>query len=810
MRKWCLGILHLSVACLTLWSPAVTAQESYPVEVRTQVAVPMRDGVQLSTNIFLPKAEGKWPVILMRSPYGKGDEKQGDGLYYAARGYVFVSQDCRGRGASQGQWEPFLNEATDGSDTQKWILAQPWCNGMMGTMGGSYVGFTQWASAPNAGAYLKAMVPVVPLVDPYGDVAYIGGAFDLSLMMGWGSPMAAPPTGMKMPSWNGAGWLKAYRTLPLADWDRVLGYRVQYLRDWVAHPHYDSYWAARGVRDRRRDIQTPILAIGGWYDIFAKTTLDHVNAVRATSRSSEARRHQHVLMGPWTHGISGTGKVGDLDFGKGSAINLRERQTQWFDHWLKGRANGVDQWPPYHIFVMGRNVWRDEQAWPPQGTCYTKYYLHSQGSAQTRDGNGTLSTAEPLGEPMDEFVYDPNDPVPTLGGCNLVGCPAGPKDQTAAETRHDVLVFTSAELDSDLEVTGPVKAVLYAATSARDTDWTAKLVDVYPDGRPISLCDGILRARYRDSLREPKLLDPGKIYRYEIDLWVTSSVFLRGHRIRVEISSSNFPRFDRNLNTGEPCGTGTTWEKATQTVYHDGDHPSHVFLPVAAYARQPNTLSRKEKDAGWRLLFDGSTTEGWRGYRSSTMPASWRAENGSLLSRREKGQSTGDIITLDQYADFELSLEWKMTKGGNSGVIYRATEEGDQVWDSGAEYQILDYTGHLDGLNPLASAGACCAVFAPAKDGTRPLGQWNQTRIVARGKHVEHWLNGERLLEYEVDSESWQAHVKTSKFFQTAYGQGNWGRALKGHIALQDYGGAIEFRNIKIRPVADEEKTTQP
>jgi len=220
------------------------------------------------------------------------------------------------------------------------------------------------------------------------------------------------------------------------------------------------------------------------------------------------------------------------------------------------------------------------------------------------------------------------------------------------------------------------------------------------------------------------------------------------------------------------------------------------------YAEELNTLSDEEKKAGWRLLFDGRTTAGWRGYRSKTMPASWKVENGSLLSRPKEGDSRGDIITVDQYDDFELVLEWKMTKGNNSGVIYRATEEHNNVWESGPEFQILDNKGHLDGLNRLASAGACYAVFAPAKDVTRPLGQWNQTRIVARGKHVEHWLNGEKMLEYNIDSKRWQAHVKTSKFFQTAYGRGNWGRALKGYIALQDYGGAIEFRNIKIRPIS--------
>jgi hypothetical protein len=224
-------------------------------------------------------------------------------------------------------------------------------------------------------------------------------------------------------------------------------------------------------------------------------------------------------------------------------------------------------------------------------------------------------------------------------------------------------------------------------------------------------------------------------------------------------------------------------------------------LSASLCAQEPNTLGDEEQNGGWQLLFDGQTTEGWRGYRSDTVPASWKVENGSLLSRPVEGESRGDIITVDQFDNFELRLEWKMTKGGNSGVIYRATEEHNQVWESGPEFQVLDNAGHLDGLNPLASAGACYAVFAPARDATRPLGQWNQTRILAQGKHVEHWLNGEKLLEYEVDSDHWRAHVKTSKFFPTAYGQGNWGRALEGHIGLQDYGGAIEYRDIKIRPL---------
>ena len=224
-----------------------------------------------------------------------------------------------------------------------------------------------------------------------------------------------------------------------------------------------------------------------------------------------------------------------------------------------------------------------------------------------------------------------------------------------------------------------------------------------------------------------------------------------------------------------------------------------ISLETVASAQQLNALSDVERSAGWRLLFDGKSTELWRGYKSKAVPDSWKVENGSLLSRREQGKTAGDLITIEEFGDFELCLEWKMTKGGNSGVIYRATEQHDEVWQSGPEFQILDNAGHLDGLNPLASAGACYAVFPPAKDVTRPLGQWNQTRILAQGKHVEHWLNGVKLLEYDIDSDRWQAHVKTSKFFFTAYGQGNWGQAEKGHIGLQDYGGAIEYRNIKIR-----------
>jgi len=579
MKKTACKILVLSV--LLSLQTILAAEKTFEVAVRTEVKVPMRDGVELSANIFLPKAEGRYPVILIRSPYGKGDEKNGDGLFYAGRGYVVVSQDCRGKGTSQGDWEPFANERNDGRDTQKWLLEQPWCNGSVGTAGGSYVGFTQWISAPNAGEHLKAMFPVVPLVDTYGDGVYIDGALNLALMMGWGSLVALRPgEQVVMFTWKEQDWNKAFRTLPLNEWDRVLGRKVQYLRDWIAHPHFDEYWAARSVRNQWQDITVPICAVGGWYDIFARSVFEHVNAVRAKSRSDDARKHQHLIMGPWAHGISQDGKVGDLNFGKESVINLRDLQTKWFDYWLRGEKTGADAWPAFRIFVMGSNQWRDEQQWPLERTEYTPYYFHSEGAANTAEGNGELTTAKPGQEQSDKFVYDPNDPVPTAGGCNLVGCPSGPRDQSQVEKRNDVLVFTGEELKAELEVTGPVKVILYAASTAKDTDFTAKLLDVHPDGRPFNLCDGIVRARYKNSKSGPGLIQPGEVYRYEIDLWVTSNVFLPGHKVRVEISSSNFPRFDRNLNTGEPFAAGTEFIRATQTIYHDKERPSHVLLPV--------------------------------------------------------------------------------------------------------------------------------------------------------------------------------------------------------------------------------------
>ena len=540
------------------------------------IKIPMRDGVNLGANLFLPGGTGPFPCILMRSPYGIGNKDFGDGKYFAARGYAVVVQSTRGKTPSEGEWEPFRDDGKDGYDTQEWIGKQSWCNGRIGTFGGSYVGYTQWITAPQNSQYLKAIMAAVPLADPYHEVTYVGGAYQLALSMGWGT-MVSYQLGEPVKNLD---WTNALRHLPLFSWDDVVGKKIPYLRDWVAHPFYDEYWKSRGIDGKYENIQVPIINIGGWYDIFSKATLEQVRWVREKSKDRKVRRNQFVIMGPWAHGV-GSPKVGEINFGSTAGLDQNDLKSKWFDYWLKDSNTGVEDWPAVRIFVMGTNVWRDEHEWPLKRTHYVPYYFHSQGRANTRTGNGLLKTTPPEGsQPEDKYIYNPENPVPTLGGNNLVFAAAGPYDQQKIEEREDVLVYTSDILSKPFEVTGPVKAVLYASTSAKDTDFTAKLVDVFPDGKAINLCEGIIRARYRFSDTQPSLVAPGMVFRYEVDLWVTSNVFMPGHRIRLEISSSNFPRFDRNPNTGNTFGSDDKMEKAEQTIYHGPEYLSHVLLPV--------------------------------------------------------------------------------------------------------------------------------------------------------------------------------------------------------------------------------------
>ena len=355
--------------------------------------------------------------------------------------------------------------------------------------------------------------------------------------------------------------------------------------DWLAHPTNDAYWHAWNIAARHAQITVPAFHIGGWYDIFLDGTLRNYVGMRANGGSQAARAGQRLLIGPWLHGPFGN-VTGEGDFGvraTGDMIDITGLQLRWFDYWLKGLANGVPHDPPVRLFVMGDNVWRHEQEWPLARTQYTRYYFHSQGRAQTRQGDGRLSPALPGDEPVDSYVYDPRDPVPTHGGglcCWPAALPGGAFDQRTVEDRPDVLVYTTSPVERDIEVTGPVTVTLWAMSTAPDTDFTAKLVDVHPNGFAQNLTDGIMRACYRASTTQPTLIEPGRLYQYTVDVWATSNVFKAGHAIRVEISSSNFPRFDRNPNTGHAFGHDALLRPALQTIYHDCEHPSHLTLPI--------------------------------------------------------------------------------------------------------------------------------------------------------------------------------------------------------------------------------------
>ena len=542
--------------------------KSQETVISRNVMVPMRDGVRLATDVRLPPGDGPFPVVLERNPYGKdGDDPDAQDAY-TPRGYAYVTQDCRGTGVSEGAWEPFVNERADGLDTHEWVLRQPWCNGSICTTGGSYLGFTQWIVAPGAGDHHKAMFTTVPLTDWHDDCFYIGGAFALGLAMAWGAMMATPSASTPdTVDWERWDWGTAYRHLPLSTLDEQTGAEIAHIREWLRRPDFDDYWAKVNITRRLPEIDTPAVTVGGWYDVFANHAFRTVAGLRDLGR-----RDQHLIVGPWAHGVDVPEDGRDYGPSAGPEV-LNGIELAWFDHHANGAAR--PDLAPYRIFVMGANEWRDEREWPLARTALTPYYLSGQA------GGGLSSEAPdaPGAEEPDTYDYDPDDPVPTHGGALLFDAPIGSYDQRDVEARDDVLVYTSAPLTEPLEVTGPVKVILYAASDAPDTDWTAKLVDVYPGGRAFNLCDGVIRARYRVAGEPPSPIEPGRVYRYEIDCWVTSNVFLSGHSIRVDISSSNFPRVDRNPNTGHDFAADDELSVARQTVFHDAERPSHVLLP---------------------------------------------------------------------------------------------------------------------------------------------------------------------------------------------------------------------------------------
>lgn len=588
------------------------------VVVQKNVFVPMRDGVLLATDLYFPAKGGKplsgrFPAIMERTPYDK-ENKYAEGRFFARHGYVAVMQDVRGRFQSQGEWYPFAKEAPDGYDSVEWVAAQPWCDGNVGTIGGSYCGSDQSALATLNPPHLKAMVVAVGTSNYHTSSMRQNGALELRFMiyafrMATTSREALADPALRLAlekDYARVGeWLTRTPYKKGSSSLRYLPSYEQWLMDILGEGDYNDYWKQRGYAiehyyEEHADV--PTIYLGGWYDSYARGTTNNYVALSRLKKSP-----QRLVMGPWTHGGWGVSFAGDVDFGPDAVMdNYNGYRLRWFDRWLKGIDNGVDREKPVRIFVMGGGssrkdrsgrlmhggVWREEPDWPVPQTQYTPYYLHA---------DGTLSTNPPGASDPSRYTYDPRDPVPTIGGGISAAEPVmssgaydqrgdkrfyGCRDTLPLAARSDVLVFQTDELDEPVEVTGPLVVKLWASSSARDTDFTVKLVDVhpanpdYPDGFAQNISDSIIRARYRNAREKAELLEPEKPYLFEVVMYPTSNVFGRGHRIRLDVSSSNFPRFDINPNTGGPLGRDRRVVVAENAVYHDADRPSQIILPI--------------------------------------------------------------------------------------------------------------------------------------------------------------------------------------------------------------------------------------
>ncbi len=567
---------------------------------------PMRDGVVLRADVYRPDVDAPVPAILCRLPYNKDDWMMQLEAIHPLRacdaGYAVVYQDTRGCWSSDGEFYPFVPEIPDGYDTVEWVAAQPWCDGNVGMAGASYFGATQWLAAMAQPPHLRAITPLVTGSDYYEGWTYQGGAFQLGFTLLWVLMTFGQDEARRRDRPEVAERLLEaiddidahYRHSPLSSLPILRQNEIaRYFFDWLAHPSNDAYWQTIAPNRHYGQIQVPALNLGGWYDCFIAGTVENFVRMRQEGGSEIARSGQRLLLGPWAHGKL-SGEYPDLSYGMPSStdgIDIQGIKLRFFDRHLKGLDNGLDQEPPVRIFVMGENRWRDEWEWPLARTQFTPWFLHSDGRANGAGysaAGGTLDPALlPGSEPADLYLFDPRQPVPTTGGATFLprlrlGANAGPKDNRSVEARADVLVYTSEPLAQPLEITGPVKFELWATTSAPDTDFVARLCDVWPEGESRLLCEGILRARFHAGFEQPNPITPGKVYHYTIDLGPTSHVFLPGHRLRIDITSSSFPRFDVNPNTGRPLGADgpNDLRPALQAILHTSNFPSHVVLPV--------------------------------------------------------------------------------------------------------------------------------------------------------------------------------------------------------------------------------------
>jgi putative CocE/NonD family hydrolase len=532
------------------------------------VTVMTSDSVALATDVYMPDEKGPFPTVFIRTAYGK-TQYNIFANFFAVNGYAVVVQDIRGKWSSAGDMIPFISEQADGLQTLSWIEAQPWCDGNIGMWGASYLSYCALAVASSTPASLKTIFCISGWLNGE-NINSPGGALHWMLILTWTLHEAT----------------QKYRDIADYDIDELFNHTP--LQNTMASvgiddPVFSNPDTLGSVHHDFAGIQIPIFHITGWYDFVYPAALNVYEKV-----SGNSNHFQKLMIGPWTHDQVWTTytQCGDEDFGEAAAMGIEKLNNlavRWFDRWLKGIDNGITSEPPVEVFHMGRNQWEQYSRWPLQEVTSEQWYIASDGSANSLNGDGALTNSLPEYEhPYDSFVYDPMDPVPTLGGANFHFFTdiLGVKDQRPIEQRSDVLVYTSEPLAADLDICGPVRVILYAATEAKDTDFTAKLVEVRRDGYARNIVEGIVRAGYRNSLDEHELLEPGEIYQLTIDLGATAIHIEEGHNLRLEISSSNFPKYDRNPNTGEASWVAIRYETASQKVYHDSGHPSHIVLPV--------------------------------------------------------------------------------------------------------------------------------------------------------------------------------------------------------------------------------------
>ncbi len=603
----------LPALAVPAWPPA-GGRGSCTVTKETNVEARMRDGVILRADVYRPQTANPVPVILMRTQYGKEAAQVQPSRFqtpswFASHCYLVVIQDIRGQYASDGVFYEYANDRNDGYDSVEWAAHLPGANGKVGMYGSSYVGATQWLAATATPPSLKVIIPSNTASDYYDGWTYEDGAFRLAFIEPWMMEDIVASAAANRKDTELVAQLKE-NSKEIATWMHFTPYSkfppfhsgssvvAPYFFDAIKHPTKDAYWKAFEIESRYDKVAVPVLAFEGWYDAFVNGAFRNFNGMRQKGATEFARNNQRIVIGPWEH--LGWGRPDSPVSPRLKAIGpvanspVNELSLAWFDHFLKGKSNDIFTGPRVDYFEMGENKWHFAKEWPLAQTQYRKWYLASGGHAASVMGDGVLSTTVPqktenseavseAHAPLDSFLYDPSNPVPSIGGhscCSWTSGPQGQFDQSSVEQRSDILVYSTAKLDTPVEVTGPITVTLFASSSAPDTDFTAKLVDVFPDGSAINLSNGIQRASFRESLSHPTSIVPGKVYEYKINVWPTSNLFKTGHKMRLEISSSDFPQFDPNPNTGETFGTSSQWKRATQTILHDRQYPSSITLPI--------------------------------------------------------------------------------------------------------------------------------------------------------------------------------------------------------------------------------------